>query len=117
MGSAYSYQPHEFVGFERREDRVEVTIRVTARNSRMFTDHPSGQSEDRRLLPRLREVAAARHAGGRHLPLRRGAPGGPLARPGDSREHRGDPAKPAGFGVRFITSWWSRKSPLSCSSS
>src|SRR5262249_10706577 len=36
----YSYQPHEFVGFERREDRVEVTIRVTARNSRMFTDHP-----------------------------------------------------------------------------
>src|SRR5262249_37621766 len=25
---------------ERCEDRVEVTIRVTARNSRMFTDHP-----------------------------------------------------------------------------
>ena len=36
----YSYQPHEFVGFERRDDRVEVTVRVTARNSGMFTEHP-----------------------------------------------------------------------------
>ncbi|HMK74460.1 MAG TPA: PilZ domain-containing protein [Myxococcaceae bacterium] len=35
-----SYQAHEFVGFRRHDDRVEVTVRVTAQNSVMFTQHP-----------------------------------------------------------------------------
>ncbi|HZX43154.1 MAG TPA: PilZ domain-containing protein, partial [Myxococcaceae bacterium] len=100
---SYSYQPHEFVGFERREDRVEVTIRVTARNSRMFTDHP---------LANLK-------TDGFFLACAKSLPLGTLV---DvifrfDEEHRevrsrgrvilensgGDPHKPAGFGVRFIT--------------
>jgi PilZ domain. len=99
----YSYQPHEFVGFERREDRVEVTIRVTTRNSRMFTDHP---------LANLK-------TDGFFLACAKSLPLGTLV---DvifrfEEEHRevrsrgrvilentgGDPAKPSGFGVRFIT--------------
>jgi uncharacterized protein (TIGR02266 family) len=35
-----TYHPTEFVGLERRDDRVEVTVRVNARNSAMFTQHP-----------------------------------------------------------------------------
>jgi uncharacterized protein (TIGR02266 family) len=100
---SYSYRPHEFVGFERRDDRVEVTIRVTARNSRMFTDHP---------LANLK-------ADGFFLACAKSLPLGTLV---DvifrfDEEHRevrsrgrvilentgGDPSKPAGFGVRFIT--------------
>jgi uncharacterized protein (TIGR02266 family) len=99
----YSYQPHEFVGFERRDDRVEVTIRVTARNSRMFTDHP---------LANLK-------TDGFFLACAKSLPLGTLV---DvifrfDEEHRevrsrgrvilentgGDPARPTGFGVRFIT--------------
>lgn len=99
----YSYQPHEFVGFERRDDRVEVTIRVTARNSRMFTDHP---------LANLK-------SDGFFLACAKSLPLGTLV---DvifrfEEEHRevrsrgrvilensgGDPSKPTGFGVRFIT--------------
>jgi uncharacterized protein (TIGR02266 family) len=99
----YSYQPHEFVGFERREDRVEVTIRVTARNSRMFTDHP---------LANLK-------TDGFFLACAKSLPLGTLV---DvifrfDEEHRevrsrgrvilensgGDPTRPTGFGVRFIT--------------
>lgn len=99
----YSYQPHEFVGFERREDRVEVTIRVTARNSRMFTDHP---------LANLK-------ADGFFLACAKSLPLGTLVDvifrfDEERREVRsrgrvilentgGDPNKPAGFGVRFIT--------------
>ncbi|RPH69307.1 MAG: hypothetical protein EHM78_15720 [Myxococcaceae bacterium] len=99
----YSYQPHEFVGFERREDRVEVTIRVTARNSRMFTDHP---------LANLK-------ADGFFLACAKSLPLGTLVDvifrfDEERREVRsrgrvilentgGDPSKPAGFGVRFIT--------------
>jgi len=99
----YSYQPHEFVGFERRDDRVEVTIRVTARNSRMFTDHP---------LANLK-------TDGFFLACAKSLPLGTLV---DvifrfDEEHRevrsrgrvilentgGDPTRPSGFGVRFIT--------------
>jgi uncharacterized protein (TIGR02266 family) len=99
----YSYQPHEFVGFERRDDRVEVTIRVTARNSRMFTEHP---------LANLK-------TDGFFLACAKSLPLGTLV---DvifrfDEEHRevrsrgrvilensgGDPSKPTGFGVRFIT--------------
>lgn len=100
---SYSYQPHEFVGFERRDDRMEVTIRVTARNSRMFTDHP---------LANLK-------TDGFFLACAKSLPLGTLV---DivfrfEQEHRevrsrgrvilensgGDPSKPTGFGVRFIT--------------
>jgi hypothetical protein len=99
----FSYQAHEFVGFERREDRVEVTIRVTARNSRMFTDHP---------LANLK-------TDGFFLACAKSLPLGTLV---DvifrfDEEHRevrsrgrvilentgGDPSRPSGFGVRFIT--------------
>jgi len=99
----FSYQPHEFVGFERREDRVEVTIRVTTRNSRMFTDHP---------LANLK-------TDGFFLACAKSLPLGTLV---DvifrfDEEHRevrsrgrviventgGDPTRPSGFGVRFIT--------------
>ena len=99
----FSYQAHEFVGFERREDRMEVTIQVTARNSRMFTDHP---------LANLK-------TDGFFLACAKSLPLGTLV---DvifrfEEEHRevrsrgrvilentgGDPARPSGFGVRFIT--------------
>jgi len=99
----YSYQPHEFVGFERRDDRVEVTIRVTARNSRMFTDHP---------LANLK-------ADGFFLACAKSLPLGTLVDvifrfDEEKREVRsrgrvilentgGDPTRPTGFGVRFIT--------------
>jgi hypothetical protein len=99
----FSYQPHEFVGFERREDRVEVTIRVTARNSRMFTDHP---------LANLK-------TDGFFLACAKSLPLGTLVDvifrfDEEQREVRsrgrvilentgGDPTRPAGFGVRFIT--------------
>jgi uncharacterized protein (TIGR02266 family) len=99
----FSYQPHEFVGFERREDRVEVTIRVTARNSRMFTDHP---------LANLK-------TDGFFLACAKSLPLGTLVDiifrfDEEKREVRsrgrvilentgGDPARPSGFGVRFIT--------------
>ena len=99
----FSYQPHEFVGFERREDRVEVTIRVTARNSRMFTDHP---------LANLK-------ADGFFLACPKSLPLGTLVDvifhfDEEKREVRsrgrvilentgGDHSRPSGFGVRFIT--------------
>ena len=99
----YSYQPHEFVGFERRDDRVEVTIRVTARNSRMFTDHP---------LANLK-------TDGFFLACAKSLPLGTLVDvifrfDEEKREVRsrgrvilentgGDPSRPSGFGVRFIT--------------
>ena len=99
----FSYQPHEFVGFERREDRVEVTIRVTARNSRMFTDHP---------LANLK-------TDGFFLACAKSLPLGTLVDvifrfDEEKREVRsrgrvilentgGDPSRPSGFGVRFIT--------------
>ena len=100
---SFSYQAHEFVGFERRDDRVEVTIRVTARNSRMFTEHP---------LANLK-------TDGFFLACAKSLPLGTLV---DvifrfDEEHRevrsrgrvilensgGDPTRPTGFGVRFIT--------------
>jgi uncharacterized protein (TIGR02266 family) len=99
----YSYQPHEFVGFERLDDRVEVTIRVTARNSGMFTEHP---------LANLK-------SGGFFLACGKSLPLGTLVDvvfrfDSERREVRsrgrviventgGDPSKPHGFGVRFIT--------------
>ena len=99
----YSYQPHEFVGFERRDDRVEVTVRVTARNSGMFTEHP---------LANLKQ-------GGVFLACGKSLPLGTLVDvvfrfDNERREVRsrgrvivensgGDPSKPHGFGVRFIT--------------
>jgi len=99
----YSYQPHEFVGFVRRDDRVEVTIKVTARNSGMFTEHP---------LANLK-------SDGFYLACPKSLPLGTLVDvifrfDDDRREVRsrgrviventgGDPARPHGFGVRFIT--------------
>jgi uncharacterized protein (TIGR02266 family) len=99
----YSYLPHEFVGFQRREDRVEVTVQVNARNSRMFTDHP---------LANLK-------TGGFYLSCGKSLPLGTLVDvvfhfENEVREVRsrgrvilenigGDPTKPTGFGVRFIT--------------
>jgi uncharacterized protein (TIGR02266 family) len=99
----YSYQPHEFVGFERRDDRVEVTIRVTTRNSRMFTDHPLANLKSdgfflacARSLPlgtlvdvifRFEEERREVRSRGRVILENSG----------------GDPSKPTGFGVRFIT--------------
>jgi len=99
----YSYQPHEFIGFERRDDRVEVTVRVTARNSGMFTEHP---------LANLKQ-------GGVFLACGKSLPLGTLVDvvfrfDAERREVRsrgrvivehtgGDPTKPHGFGVRFIT--------------
>jgi uncharacterized protein (TIGR02266 family) len=101
--SRYSYLPHEFVGFQRREDRVEVTVQVNARNSRMFTDHP---------LANLK-------TGGFYLSCGKSLPLGTLVDvvfrfENETREVRsrgrvilenigGDPTKPTGFGVRFIT--------------
>jgi uncharacterized protein (TIGR02266 family) len=100
---SFSYQAHEFVGFERRDDRVEVTIRVTARNSRMFTDHP---------LANLK-------TDGFFLACAKSLPLGTLVDvifrfDEERREVRsrgrvilentgGDPNRPTGFGVRFIT--------------
>jgi len=91
------------VGFERHDDRVEVTIKVTARNSRMFTDHP---------LANLK-------TDGFFLACARSLPLGTLVDvifrfEEDRREVRsrgrvilentgGDPTRPTGFGVRFIT--------------
>ena len=100
---SYSYQAHELVGFERRDDRVEVTIRVTARNSRMFTDHPLANLKADGFF-----VACAKS-----LPL--GTLVDVIFR--FEEEHRevrsrgrvivenigGDPSRPSGFGVRFIT--------------
>ena len=99
----FSYQPHEFVGFVRRDDRMEVTIQVTARNSRMFTEHP---------LANLK-------TDGFFLACARSLPLGTLVDvifrfDGENREVRsrgrvilentgGDPTRPTGFGVRFIT--------------
>jgi hypothetical protein len=110
----YSYQPHEFVGFERRDDRVEVTIQVTLRNSGMFTEHP---------LANLK-------SGGFFLACGKSLPLGTLvdlvfrfdserrevrSRQGDRREHGRHPHKPHGFGVR--SSPWSSRTAASCSSS
>jgi len=99
----FSYQAHEFVGFERREDRMEVTIQVTARNSRMFTDHPLANLKTdgfflacARSLPlgtlvdvifRFEEERREVRSRGRVILENTG----------------GDPAHPSGFGVRFIT--------------
>jgi hypothetical protein len=99
----FSYQPHEFVGFERREDRMEVTIQVTARNSRMFTDHPLANLKTdgfflacARSLPlgtlvdvifRFEEERREVRSRGRVILENTG----------------GDPSRPSGFGVRFIT--------------
>ena len=103
LDASFSYQAHEFVGFERRDDRVEVTIRVTARNSRMFTDHP---------LANLK-------TDGFFLACAKSLPLGTLVDvifrfDEERREVRsrgrvilentgGDPSRPTGFGVRFIT--------------
>ena len=39
-GARPTYQPHEFVGLNRREDRIEVTVKVNPQTSAMFTQHP-----------------------------------------------------------------------------
>jgi hypothetical protein len=99
----FSYQPHEFVGFARCEDRIEVTIKVTARNSRMFTDHPLANLKTdgfflacARSLPlgtlvdvifRFEEERREVRSRGRVILENTG----------------GDPTRPSGFGVRFIT--------------
>ncbi|WP_239470437.1 TIGR02266 family protein [Archangium violaceum] len=36
---AYNYSAEEFVGLQMRNDRLQVSIKVTARNAGMFTDH------------------------------------------------------------------------------
>jgi len=98
-----SYQPNEFVGLERRDDRVEVTVKVNARNSAMFTQHP---------LVNLQSggVFLACHTS---LPL--GTPVEVVFRfdePAREIKARGrvilenagaDPRTPVGFGVRLVS--------------
>jgi uncharacterized protein (TIGR02266 family) len=98
-----TYLPNEFVGLERRDDRVEVTVRVNARNSAMFTQHP---------LVNLQSggVFLACHTS---LPL--GTPVEVVFRFDEpAREIKargrvilenagGDPRTPVGFGVRLVT--------------
>jgi len=102
-GRRVSYEPSEFVGLERRDDRVEVTVRVNARNSAMFTQHP---------LVNLQSggVFLACHTS---LPL--GTPVEVVFRfdePAREIKARGrvilenagaDPRTPVGFGVRLVT--------------
>lgn len=99
----YSYEPHEFVGFVRKGDRVEVTIRVTARNSRMFTEHPLANLKRdgfflacARALPLGTLVDVIFHFEDEHREVR--------SRGRVILENTGgDPGRPTGFGVRFIT--------------
>jgi uncharacterized protein (TIGR02266 family) len=98
-----TYQPSEFVGLERRDDRVEVTVRVNARNSAMFTQHPLVNLQSggvflacQTSLPlgtpvevvfRFDEPAREIKARGRVILENAG----------------GDPRTPVGFGVRLVT--------------
>jgi uncharacterized protein (TIGR02266 family) len=98
-----TYEPGEFVGLVRRDDRVEVTVKVNARNSAMFTQHP---------LVNLQSggVFLACHTS---LPL--GTPVEVVFRFDEpAREIKargrvilenagGDPRAPVGFGVRLVT--------------
>jgi uncharacterized protein (TIGR02266 family) len=98
-----TYGATEFVGLERRDDRVEVTVKVNARNSAMFTQHP---------LVNLQSggVFLACHTS---LPL--GTPVEVVFRfdePAREIKARGrvilenagaDPRTPVGFGVRLVT--------------
>jgi uncharacterized protein (TIGR02266 family) len=102
-GQRVTYQANEFVGLERRDDRVEVTVKVNARNSAMFTQHP---------LVNLQSggVFLACHTS---LPL--GTPVEVVFRFDEpAREIKargrvilenagGDPRTPVGFGVRLMT--------------
>jgi uncharacterized protein (TIGR02266 family) len=98
-----TYEPGEFVGLERRDDRVEVTVKVNARNSAMFTQHPLVNLQSggvflacRTSLPlgtpvevvfRFDEPAREIKARGRVILENAG----------------GDPRAPVGFGVRLVT--------------
>jgi uncharacterized protein (TIGR02266 family) len=98
-----SYQPNEFIGLERRDDRVEVTVKVNARNSAMFTQHPLVNLQSggvflacQTSLPlgtpvevvfRFDEPAREIKARGRVILENAG----------------GDPRTPVGFGVRLVT--------------
>lgn len=98
-----TYQPNEFIGLERRDDRVEVTVRVNARNSAMFTQHPLVNLQSggvflacQTSLPlgtpvevvfRFDEPAREIKARGRVILENAG----------------GDPRTPVGFGVRLMT--------------
>lgn len=105
-----TYEAAEFVGLERRDDRVEVTVKVNARNSAMFTQHP---------LVNLQSggVFLACHTS---LPL--GTPVEVVFRfdePAREIKARGrvilenagaDPRTPVGFGVRLVSFRDSEKS-------
>ncbi len=98
-----TYEPGEFVGLERRDDRVEVTVKVNARNSAMFTQHPLVNLQSggvflacKTSLPlgtpvevvfRFDEPAREIKARGRVILENAG----------------GDPRAPVGFGVRLVT--------------
>jgi uncharacterized protein (TIGR02266 family) len=98
-----TYEPGEFVGLERRDDRVEVTVKVNARNSAMFTQHPLVNIQ----------------SGGVFLACRTSLPlGTPVEvvfcfdEPAREIKARGrvilenaggDPRAPVGFGVRLVT--------------
>jgi uncharacterized protein (TIGR02266 family) len=103
LGNRATYQPNEFVGLQRRDERVEVTVQVTAKNSAMFTQHP---------LVNLQ-------SGGVFLSCKTSLP---LGTPVDvvfhfdepAREIKargrvilenagGDPRAPVGFGVRLVS--------------
>jgi uncharacterized protein (TIGR02266 family) len=102
-GQRATYHPNEFVGLERRDDRVEVTVRVNARNSAMFTQHPLVNLNSggvflacQTSLPlgtpvevvfRFDEPAREIKARGRVILENAG----------------GDPRTPVGFGVRLVT--------------
>ncbi|MGO8971614.1 MAG: PilZ domain-containing protein [Myxococcaceae bacterium] len=98
----HSYEAAEFVGLERRDDRVEVTVKVTARNSAMFTQHPLVNLQSGgvflachtalplgtpvELVFRFDEPAREIKARGRVILENAGA----------------DPRTPVGFGVRLV---------------
>jgi uncharacterized protein (TIGR02266 family) len=98
-----TYAANEFVGLQRRDDRIEVTVKVTPLNSAMFTQHP---------LVNLQ-------SGGVFLACQTSLP---LGTPVDvvfcfdepAREIKargrvilenagGDPRSPVGFGVRLVS--------------
>ena len=103
QGQRATYQPNEFIGLERRDDRVEVTVKVNARNSAMFTQHPLVNLQSggvflacQTSLPlgtpvevvfRFDEPAREIKARGRVILENAG----------------GDPRTPIGFGVRLVT--------------
>jgi len=97
-----TYEPREFVGLQRHDDRVEVTVRVTAQNSTMFTQHPLVNIQSggvflasRTSLPLGTPVDVVFHFDNPAREIK--------ARGRVILENAGaDPRAPVGFGVRLV---------------